>query len=57
MEQLFNRKIDLITEDSLSNPYFIKSLEKTKTELYAAWWSKKVSLRYKRRNWSTVGWI
>jgi predicted nucleotidyltransferase len=36
LENLFNRKIDLITNKSLSNPYFIKSLEKTKTELYAA---------------------
>jgi len=35
-EKLFKRKIDLITNKSLSNPYFIKSLEKTKTELYAA---------------------
>ena len=36
LENLFDRKVDLITVNSLSNPYFIKSLEKTKTELYAA---------------------
>lgn len=36
LEHLFNRKVDLITINSLSNPYFIDSLEKTKTELYAA---------------------
>ena len=36
LENLFNRKVDLITANSLSNPYFIKTLEKTKTELYAA---------------------
>lgn len=36
LEFLFNRKVDLITVNSLSNPYFIKTLEKTKTELYAA---------------------
>ena len=33
---LFGRKIDLITENSLSNPYFIESLEETKQLLYAA---------------------
>ena len=36
LEKLFNRKIDLITENSLSNPYLIESIEKTKKLLYAA---------------------
>jgi len=36
LEALFNRKIDLITENSLSNPYFIESIEETKLLLYAA---------------------
>lgn len=36
LEKLFNRKVDLITERSLSNPYFIKSVENTKQLLYAA---------------------
>lgn len=36
LEALFNRKIDLITENSLSNPYFIQSIEETKQLLYAA---------------------
>jgi predicted nucleotidyltransferase len=36
LEKLFNRKIDLLTEKSLSNPYFIQSIEKTKQLLYAA---------------------
>jgi uncharacterized protein len=27
-EKLFNRHIDLVTENSLSNPYFIKSFKK-----------------------------
>lgn len=36
LEQLFNRKVDLLTERSLSNPYFIRSVEKTKRLLYAA---------------------
>ncbi len=36
LEELFNRKVDLITENSLSNPYFIESVEETKTLLYAA---------------------
>ena len=34
--KLFQRKVDLITERSLSNPYFIESIEKTKQLLYAA---------------------
>lgn len=36
LEELFNRKIDLITENSLSNPYLIESVEETKQLLYAA---------------------
>ncbi len=33
---LFGRKIDLVTERSLTNPYFIESIEETKQLLYAA---------------------
>lgn len=36
LEKLFERKIDLITENSLSNPYLIESVEETKQLLYAA---------------------
>jgi len=36
LEELFGRKIDLLTENSLSNPYLIESLEQTKQLLYAA---------------------
>jgi uncharacterized protein len=36
LESLFNRKIDLLTERSLSNPYLIKSIENSKELLYAA---------------------
>lgn len=36
LERLFDRKVDLITERSLSNPYFIKGVEETKQLLYAA---------------------
>ena len=36
LEQLFGRNIDLLTENSLSNPYLIKSIEETKQLLYAA---------------------
>ncbi|PRY89190.1 nucleotidyltransferase family protein [Mongoliibacter ruber] len=36
LERLFGRKVDLITERSLTNPYFIRSVEKTKQLLYAA---------------------
>jgi len=33
-EELFNRQVDLITDKSLSNPYFINSLNRTKTLIY-----------------------
>jgi predicted nucleotidyltransferase len=36
LEDLFKREIDLLTDKSLSNPYFIKSLEQTKQLIYAA---------------------
>jgi hypothetical protein len=36
LEELFNRKIDLVTENSLSNPYLKDSIDKTKKLLYAA---------------------
>jgi len=35
LEKLLNRKIDLITENCLKNPYFIQSIENSKEELYA----------------------
>jgi uncharacterized protein len=34
LEKLFRRPVDLITDKSLSNPYFIKSLNKTKALIY-----------------------
>lgn len=37
LEHLFGRKVDLITQRSLSNPYFIAKVERTKKLLYAAW--------------------
>ncbi len=33
-ESLFNRKVDLITENMLSNPYFIDKINRTKIILY-----------------------
>lgn len=33
---LFSRNIDLVTENSLSNPYFIKNIEQTKRLIYGA---------------------
>jgi predicted nucleotidyltransferase len=36
LEQLFKRKVDLLTERALSNPFFIRSIEDTKQLLYAA---------------------
>ena len=36
LQGLFNRPIDLLTENSLSNPYFIKGVEQTKQLIYTA---------------------
>jgi len=36
LQDLFKRRIDLLTESSLSNPYFIKGIERTKQLIYAA---------------------
>jgi predicted nucleotidyltransferase len=36
MESLFNRKVDLITERSLNNPFFTSSVEQTKELIYSA---------------------
>jgi predicted nucleotidyltransferase len=33
-EQIFRRPVDLVTEKSLKNPYFIYSVNQTKTPLY-----------------------
>ncbi|TAL70189.1 MAG: nucleotidyltransferase domain-containing protein [Bacteroidetes bacterium] len=33
-QKLFNREIDLITENSQSNPHFIESIERTKLLLF-----------------------
>ena len=35
-ETLFRRPVDLVTDKSLSNPYFIDSVNKTKTLIYGA---------------------
>ncbi len=36
LEKLFSRKIDLLTENSLSNPYFIKRVNESKQLVYVA---------------------
>ena len=36
IEDMFGRKVDLIAENTLSNPYFIRSVEQTKQLIYAA---------------------
>jgi uncharacterized protein len=36
LKELFNREIDVITERSLSNPYFIESVNKSKVLIYEA---------------------
>lgn len=33
-EGIFHRRVDLVTDKSLSNPYFINSINKTKTQIY-----------------------
>lgn len=33
-EEVFKRPVDLITDKSLANPYFISSINKTKTLIY-----------------------
>lgn len=34
LEELFHRPVDLVTDKSLSNPYFIDSVNRTKTLIY-----------------------
>jgi len=36
LEDMFGRKIDLVTEKSLASPYFIANVERTKQLIYAA---------------------
>ncbi len=36
LRELFKREIDIVTERSLSNPYFIDNIEKTKKLIYEA---------------------
>ena len=36
LRDLFKREIDIVTERSLSNPYFIENIEKTKKLIYEA---------------------
>ncbi len=33
-QDIFKRKVDLVTDKSLNNPYFIKSIDRTKKILY-----------------------
>ncbi len=35
LENVFNRKVDLVVEESVQNPYLAKSIEATKVSLYA----------------------
>lgn len=34
LESFFSKKVDLLTTDSLKNPYLKKSIEETKVEIY-----------------------
>lgn len=40
LETLFGRKVDLVTARSLKNPYFIRSINRTRQTLYASQISK-----------------
>lgn len=35
-ENIFNRPVDLVTDKTLGNPYFIESMNQTKTPIYEA---------------------
>ena len=36
LRELFNRDVDIVTERTLSNPYFIESIDETKELIYEA---------------------
>lgn len=36
LETIFKRPVDLVTDKSLGNPYFIESINQTKTQIYEA---------------------
>jgi uncharacterized protein len=36
LENIFKRPVDLVTDRSLGNPYFIESIHRTKTPIYEA---------------------
>lgn len=36
LEDLFQRKIDLVESEAIQNPYFLKSVNQSRTKLYAA---------------------
>ena len=36
LQRLFGRPVDLVTESSITNPYFRQSIEQTRVPLYAA---------------------
>ena len=49
LEGIFNRKVDLVTINSVKNPYFKKELDNTRQLIFAAWngWKiNKISVRY-----------
>lgn len=37
LENVFDRKVDLVTEKSLSNPYFIESVNSSRIMIYENW--------------------
>ena len=37
LRDLFKREIDIVTERTLSNPYFIESIDETKELIYESW--------------------
>ena len=36
LEQLFEKPVDLVVDSAIKNPYFLQSVEKTRTPIYAS---------------------
>ena len=36
LERLFDRRVDLVVESAIKNPYFLQSVEQTRTPVYEA---------------------
>ena len=50
LEELFGKKVDLLQEGAIDNPYVKASLEKDRVTVYAAWF-EGVPLWYSESLW------